>query len=725
MPTRRWKLGATLLLAAAVTLIGFFVLPAAAEPVPIQPSDLFKPVDIKLIDTPAPIDFQPLSRPATMPTVLAGEGHTVALRSDGTVWSWGDNGYGQLGRGTVDKGSPIPTQVGNLSDIVAIAAEGGASFLKTGHTVALKSDGTVWTWGNNENGQLGLGTTDKGSSVPVQVPGLSDVVAIAAGSLHTLALKSNGTVWAWGYNYYGQLGNGTKGSSSVPVQVTGLNAVTSISAQYLQSVAVRSDGTVWTWGSNFFGYLGYDTKGGSNPTPKQVPKLKGIVSVKQGHLFTVALAGNGTVWTWGSNLFGSLGIGSSGQEADFFEPQQVLYNKNPDRPLNSVVSISAGQGFALALLKDGSVWGWGANDSGQLGKGDLTNRSLAVKVNLDGTFTGIGTGKFHSMAIKNDGTIWTWGFNGSYRLGYATPPPEPPEGASSVPRQVADFNLSNSLASLVLDREEYAITVGGSHPIQATAVYSDGSRVNVTDQAKVQSSDPAVVAVNSAGVLSGLRAGQATLAVTFLDRTVNAKVVVTDAPGNTPAPGNSPDPIVTLTDIDGHWAESTIVQAVNQGIATGYPDFTFKPDRSVSRAEFAVLLMNALKPSGEGAEIAFTDKESIGTWAIRQIAQSVELGIIKGYANGTFRPNKTITRAEMITMVVRASRLPIRDEAATGYADDADIPKYARGPVVTAQRYGIAAYIVNDKFEPNKPATRAESVSAIVNMLKAIKGEKG
>lgn len=403
---------------------------------------------------------------------------------------------------------------------------------------------------------------------------------------------------------------------------------------------------------------------------------------------------------------------------------------NPKKELNSVVAISAGQGHAIALLKDGTVWGWGENDYGQLGIGDLTDRPVATKVDLDGVFVAIGAGKFHSMALKNDGTVWTWGLNGSYRLGYTAPPPEPPEGSSNIPRQVANFTISKStvsksIVSISLDREAYTLTAGGNDQIKVTATYSDGSRLNITDQTKYQSSNPDIASVSSAGVVSGLRAGQSSLTTTFLDQTVNAKVTVVEPTNNGPVPGNAPMPIVTLSDIDGHWAESNIVQAMNQGIVFGYPDDTFRPDRSVSRAEFAVLLMNALKPPGKGVELVFKDKDAIGSWAINQIAQCVELSIIKGFSNGTFRPNKTITHAEMVTMVVRASHLPLADDAATGYLDNADIPQYARSHIVTAERYGIADYVLDNKFKPNEPSTRAESVTAIVNMLKVIKEKKG
>ena len=169
--------------------------------------------------------------------------HTVALKSNGTVWAWGANSNGQLGNNSTTD-SHVPVQVTGLTGVTAVA-EGN------GNTVALKSDGTVWAWGANSNGQLGNNSTTD-SHVPVQVTGLTGIVtAVAAGYSDTLALKSDGTVWAWGSNSHGQLGNNSTTDSHVPVQVTGLTGVTAVAEGYATTtVALKSDGTVWAWGYN-------------------------------------------------------------------------------------------------------------------------------------------------------------------------------------------------------------------------------------------------------------------------------------------------------------------------------------------------------------------------------------------------------------------------------------------------------------------------------------------
>ncbi|MFN3532324.1 MAG: carboxypeptidase regulatory-like domain-containing protein [Candidatus Brocadia sp.] len=191
------------------------------------------------------------------PQLAGGGHHSLALKPDGTVWAWGQNDFGQLGNGTTSD-STIPVQVlsvpgktDNFSGATAIT--GGWSY-----SVALKSDSTVWAWGRNDFGQLGNGTTSD-STVPVQVSNLSGVLAIAGGGFHSLGLKSDGTVWAWGDNSYGQLGNGTTSNSTVPVQVKNLSGIVVIAGGGFHSLGLKSDGTVWAWGRNDFGQLGDGT----------------------------------------------------------------------------------------------------------------------------------------------------------------------------------------------------------------------------------------------------------------------------------------------------------------------------------------------------------------------------------------------------------------------------------------------------------------------------------
>jgi len=331
------------------------------------------------------------------PMIAAGDIHSLALKSNGTVWAWGSNSNGQLGNNsTTDSNTPV--QVSGLTGVTAIAA-GGA------HSLALKSDGTVWTWGLNYWGQLGNGgTTD--CHTPVKVSdqtGLTGVTAIAAGSGHSVALKSDGTVWAWGENGSGQLGNGGTANSSTPVKVPGLTGVIAISAGNRHSLALKSNGEVWAWGCNDYGELG---NGGttSSSTPVKVSDqtgLTGVTAIAAGTENSIALKNDGTVWAWGEYY--------SGQD----DGATILVAPMKVSVLTDVTAISAGGSHPTALKSDGTVWAWGWNGFGLLGDGSNEEvRSAPVKVSDQTGLTdaiAISAGGNHSLALKSDGTVWGWG----------------------------------------------------------------------------------------------------------------------------------------------------------------------------------------------------------------------------------------------------------------------------------------------------------------------------
>lgn len=296
---------------------------------------------------------------------------------------------------------------------------------------ALRSDGTVWAWGYNGQGQLGNGSKTS-SSVRVQVSNLSNVVAIAGGDHSGYALKSDGTVWSWGRNSDGQLGNGTKTNSAVPVQVSNLSGIVSIVAGYNFAYALKSDGTVWAWGGNTDGQLGLTS---STTVPKQVPNLIGIVSMAAGDKCGYALKSDGTVWGWGK-------ISSASSESD---PVQIL---------NQVTAISGGNSSGYALKSDGTVWAWGYNEYGQLGLDTTTDSAIPQQVsNLNNVVT-IAGGYNFTYALKSDGTVWAWGRNENGQLGNNS------ISNSSGPVQV--HNLSGITAIVGCKSSGYALKSDGT-----------------------------------------------------------------------------------------------------------------------------------------------------------------------------------------------------------------------------------------------------------------------
>jgi alpha-tubulin suppressor-like RCC1 family protein len=248
-----------------------------------------------------------------------------------------------------------------VSSAHAVQIAAGAS-----HTVALKSDGTVWAWGDNTYGQLGTGGTYTSSNIPVQVTGLTGVTSIAAGSDHTVALASNGTVWVWGWNQYGQLGTGATllnggDYSVIPVHLTSLANVTSISAESQHTLALTFDGTVWAWGRNDHGQLG-NWSIQNIMIPIQVTDITGVTSIAAGGFHTVALTSDGTVWAWGDNSIGQLGTGAALLNSGDYSTIRVHLTR-----CSNVTAISAGSQHTLALTSDGTVWAWGVDNEGQLG----------------------------------------------------------------------------------------------------------------------------------------------------------------------------------------------------------------------------------------------------------------------------------------------------------------------------------------------------------------------
>ena len=377
------------------------------------------------------IYIQPLN------VIVAGYSHTVAIKSDGTVWAWGYNHKGQLGNNsTAESHTPIqiigPDGVGYLEDIIDIAAG-------TGHTIALKADGTVWTWGENFNGQLGNNSTIE-SHIPVQVNGpdgigyLSDIVAVAAGYQYSLALRSDGTVWAWGNNSNGELGDNTSTKRSTPVQVRGvkgggyLTEIIAIEAGKNHTVALKSDGTVLAWGNNAYGQLG-DATTTTRYAPVYAVKyisggyypFNGAIAVAAGYSNSAAIKPDGTAWTWGDNTYGQLGLRTN---KSWSAPEQVV-NGLGDIGfgyMKDAIEITVGYQHIVILKRDKTVWTSGRNNHGQMGDGSYIDKNAPVQVVGVGNtgylsnIVGI-AGEQHTIAFKENGITLAWGNNEYGKLG--------------------------------------------------------------------------------------------------------------------------------------------------------------------------------------------------------------------------------------------------------------------------------------------------------------------
>ena len=263
------------------------------------------------------------------------------------------------------------------------------------HTLALKADGSLMAWGKNSAGQLGDGTMTS-RSIPVLVPGVTGLVAAACGEAHTVAVKSDGTVMAWGRNYDGQLGDETTTDHASPVAVHGLAGVVAVAAGAAHNLALKSNGTVMAWGSNGSGQLGDGTTT-DRANPVLVPGLTGVIAVAAGTDHSLALKSDGTVIAWGGNWTGQLGHGTTTERSS---PTAVP-------SLTGVVAVAAGFLWSAALKSDGTVVVWGNNDFGQLGSGAST--SSPREVNGISGVVAVATVGIHAVALRSDGSVVTWG----------------------------------------------------------------------------------------------------------------------------------------------------------------------------------------------------------------------------------------------------------------------------------------------------------------------------
>jgi alpha-tubulin suppressor-like RCC1 family protein len=352
-------------------------------------------------------------------TLSAGTQHTAAIKTDGTLWTWGNGLSGRLGTNdTTDRSTPVTTFAGGTNWKQVAAG--------TQHTAAVKTDGTLWTWGNGLSGRLG-----KQYSTTVQVPVRLDpssktwadtettpfepdeLYTLSAGTLHTAAVKTDGTLWTWGNGLSGRLGDATLTNSSTPVTTfAGGSNWKQVAAGYQHTAAVKTDGTLWTWGAGTIGRLG-DATLTNRSTP--VTTFAGGTNWKQvsaGDIHTAAIKTDGTLWTWGAGSSGRLGDATI---------------TNSSTPVTTFAGgtdwkqVSAGDSHTAAVKTDGTLWTWGNGVNGRLGDATLTNSSTPVTTFAGGTdWKQVSAGTLHTAAVKTDGTLWTWGNGLSGRLGDAT-----------------------------------------------------------------------------------------------------------------------------------------------------------------------------------------------------------------------------------------------------------------------------------------------------------------
>lgn len=308
----------------------------------------------------------------TWRSAAAGDWHTIALKADGSLWAWGGNVDNQV------RSSPV--RVGTDTDWAQISSA-------SGHNMAIKADGSLWGWGGNTYCQLGDGTTEH-KSTPVRIGSDNDWLAVTTGHIHTIALKRDGTLWGWGYNQVGNLGPDASWQQCTPIQINPDNDWVSVAASHVYTtLAVKSNGTLWAWGWNYSGEFGDGTNIPST-LPVQIGSDTDWRYATAGYYSSMATKTDGSLWAWGWNGYGQYGDGST---TTSYVPVRTGGN-------DTWRSFSLGGYYSAGVKTDGTFWTWGSNFYGELGDGTNSMKTSPVRIDLIPNFritvtkTGTGTG---------------------------------------------------------------------------------------------------------------------------------------------------------------------------------------------------------------------------------------------------------------------------------------------------------------------------------------------
>ena len=521
---------------------------------------------------------------------LSACGQSVLIGSDGILYTWGLNDTGQVGDGAEGDSRARPVAIAGVKNPVAVAA----GYM---HTVAADGSGSVYAWGSNFAGQLGNGGREK-SGAPIRVSGLNGVKALAAGMFHSMAVDGSGALYTWGTSLYGELGLGSVGEQLTPAVVGSLSSgVTALSAGMFHSMAIRS-GILYTWGMNEYGQLG---SGGTDKrdTPGALNLGTAVTYAQAGAYSSFAITNDSKLWAWGRNERGQLGDGT---RVNRTAPVRILGVERP-------VQISCGSTHTLALDSSGDVWAWGDNSYGQLGTGDSTARLTPVKVAFDVPVRYVAAGEYHSLCVDESGEIWVWGDNtyGQFAMSDIDGSPRPLkiEGLSAI------------------------------KPPEALTQPAEWARESVE-------------ALTELGAVPEPLLGRYNYPITRAEFTALIVSVCEYKYRDDLHEGEE-----TFGDTHGHLWEEYILKGYNAGIISGRSPSVFDPDGLITREETAMLLCNVVQVlEGVSARSAnaltYGDADSIAPWAKQAVQYARENGIMEGKSAVIFDPKATLTRQEAL-----------------------------------------------------------------------------
>lgn len=638
----------------------------------------------------------------------AGDNHTAMVGEDGSLWTWGRNDCGQLGNGTTED-SAIPVKV--MDDVVSVAC--GDNF-----TAAIKKDGTLWTWGDNQWGQLGDGTRTN-ATAPMQV--LDNVAAVGCGEHHAAAVKKDGSLWTWGttiwtskFTFSRELGGKETTGRLIPDKV--MDDVLGVSCGYFFTYALKFDGTL------------------CYANGKKV--MENVISMAAGTQQNIAVQADGSLWSWGSSVYGELGDGEIRQE-------DVGLRKIKN---DSMAVAACGSNHSAAITADGTLYMWGRGSAGQIGNGStaFTNtRPLAVMNNVES----VCGGDEHTVVLKKDGSVWACGSNEYGQLGTG--------GKESQSSFVQIGTRSCVWVQLRLNGGEGDTLrwVDAKHPLSSMKAptrpgyifdkwYADAALATPWDM----NSAPTPGLVLYAGwtplfkirfVLNG------GVGETSLETPAGSPITPPSNPTragyefdgwctdaslgilwdfNSPAQENLilyarwkaasavPAPATSFVDVPaGAYYEKPVAWAVENGITTGTGTDTFSPARPCTRGQAVTFLWRAMgKPEPTTAENPFTDV-SEGDYFYKAVLWAYENGITTGNGDGTFTPGRICSRAQVAAFLWRAKGKPKAGSPAD--FSDVDSGAFYAEAVAWAVEHKITGGTGDGLFSPNADCVRGQMVT--------------
>ena len=602
---------------------------------------------------------------AAVQTIAAGNHFTAAIGNDGSLWMAGANSMGQLGDGSgghphalydgMDYGDKnVFVKVSD--DVVFVETSDTPMILSTGSTFALRSDGSLWGWGDNYRGQLGIGLSggstaqypstqfDPGVDMSTPMKIMEDVVCVSAGEYNTFAVKSDGTLWGWGYNAWGYfdenrhtvtfpiLGMATTSPvQDVPVKL--MEDVRAVSVGSRQVYVIKTDNSLWGWGPNVEQELGVLT---STPAVQEPVKLmEDVRAVCAARQSTYVIKLDGTLWAWGWNGGFANEYRSYGGVLGINQP--VEYQRTPVQLMTDVVSVSACYQHTLAVRSDGTLWGWGKNDNSELGLGEgLWQQTQSAPIRLMDGVAAAAAGPTHSAALKADGTLWTWGSRYAGGLGDGVwpmdltgaadelyfgytpakvlegvklPAAEFPEVQPNVPSSWAQAEVEAAIAAGLVPEELQQNYTGAVTRGQVAGMFirllelSAGrgidsilaeKGVRIDSSAFTDTTDKNVLAAHALGILNGVGDGRFDPEGTFTRAQIAAILNRTAQVLGVETGGYSH----SFMDVSGHWAEAELGWPVHAGILNGVGDGRFDPDGVLTTEQAIVMAQRALEALG-------------------------------------------------------------------------------------------------------------------------------